>query len=667
MKRFLEKANWITLTLCVGVIQVSAYYLQAVTLRPDVPLAVTQPDSSLYFQAARRIVEGGAFTFSSGGGVSTGTTSVLYPFVLAVPYVLGFTGDALPLAGFLLNALFYLVFLGSWALVIDAKVREPAAKVVSALLLALFGQFAYVSLAQSDIGLWLAVSSLFALGLALDRTWLSGTMLLIGPWVRPEGMVCCTAFALVACVVRRNRGLAALGLLSLLGVFLFNHGLTGSWQFSSVQGKGHFATEPFHQAVVSSFRDAVSMLRQLTLGQASGTFREMLFFPVLGAVCLWYHVFRRDYSDFDSREAVFLLATAGGFATVAMSGWQGTNFDRYLAWMMPVVVIWTACGAMELGARLKGPARVLPASLVLGFGLVGSIVEAECFRLDCEWTEIPRAFFQRCEATLPKSVSLGAFGNASCAYWLSARRFSHLNGIYSPEYKASSLVSVFEILKHEPSLRFDYWLYDATIEGEIVADASRAVFGESVLLGPSGLELRKVDWQAFDAAAAIPAAPVAGVRLRDCLDIGYEVHERAADYSAWDAFSQRTLEPFFRLDTLDGRTFAEVGRVVTGGDEMTVRGLEAGKDLFVVMRTTFRQSAERLGPTGRRTDNYAFSASQRLQVFVDGADAGTISYRVPDKDFADISFRIPGEALAAQTVRITLAGEHISCGYWFYQ
>lgn len=653
--------------LCVGVIQVSVYYLFSATVRPDGMLAVAQPDTSLYLQAARRIVEGAAFSYSKGEISCTGTTSVLYPFVLALPYALGAKGGSFLFAGFALNACFYLLFLLGWARVIDAKVRVPAAKAASALLLATFGQFAYVSLAQSDIGFWLAVSALFAWGLACDRPWLWRPMLLVGPWVRPEGMVCVIAFAMVAIVVRRDRKFAALALVSMGGVFVLNHFLTGSWQFTSVQNKGHFATEPFALAVVSSFKDAVTMLRQLFLGLSSGGFREMFFFPVLGAACLWHHVLRRDYSDFDSREALFLLAAVGGFATVAMSGWQGTNFDRYLAWVMPVAVVWTACGAVELGERLKGVARFLPVTLLLVFGVVGSIAAAFWFRIGCERTEVAREFFSRCEETLPADASLGGFGNSSCAYWLSARRYAHLYGIYSPEFVSKHLVAAMEVLKHKPELRFDYWLYDAAIEGDLVPEASRAAFGDAVLLGPLGLELRKADWRPFDEAAEVPAPPREGLRCKARVDVGCEEDERGADYQAFGTYLQHAPDPFFRLDMLGGRKVAEVGRIVTGGDEMTVSALDPEKDLFVVMRTVRRQSAAIGSSSGGRPQEYAFAAAQTLRALVDGQDAGGVQYEVPENGFADVSFRIPASALTSSFVRLTLQGDHISCGYWFYQ
>ena len=667
MRSLLKKENWVTLMLCVSVIQVSFYYFFAATLRPDRLMAVAQPDSSLYLQAARRIVEGGAFTFSAGGAVHTGTTSVLYPFLLAVPYALGFTGGSLVSAAFWLNVCFYLVFLLCWAQVIDARVREPVAKVVSVLLLALFGQFAFVSLAQSDTGLWLAVSSLFAFGLAYDRTWIWGSMLVVAPWVRPEGMVLAVAVSLVAVTVRRYRAVAILGLISSAGVFLLNELLTGSAQFSSVSGKGHFSELPFCGAVLASFSDVMAMCRQLFLGFAPGSFREMFFCPVLGAVCLWYHVFRRDYSDFDAHEAIFLLAAAGGFATVATSGWQGTNLDRYLAWILPVAVIWISCGAVDLANCLKGAARFLPVTLVLAFGLVGSFVETCRFRMDCEHTEVMRAFSERCEAVLPKGASIGAFGNAASVYWLSPRRYVHLYGIYSPAFKTKSLVAAFEILKREPEQRFDYWLYDGSIEGDLVAQPSRAAFGETVLVGPHARELRKTDWRPFDAAAEDPVAPADGLRCRARVDVGYEADERRTDYRADGDFAQEPPKPFFRLDDLDGRKIAEVGRVATGGDSMTVSGLEPGKAVRVVMRTARSQAAGQVGPAGGGIDEFAFDASQRLQVFVNGADAGCVEYEVPEKGFADVAFAVPAEAIVADTVRLTLRGGHIACGYWFYQ
>ena len=105
-----EKRTLVTVAGCVAVVQIALYYLAASTIRSDGALAIAQPDTLLYCQAARRIAEGSPFSFSPGTAVSTGTTSVLYPFLLAFLYWGGFKGTALIAAGFVLNAVLYLAF-----------------------------------------------------------------------------------------------------------------------------------------------------------------------------------------------------------------------------------------------------------------------------------------------------------------------------------------------------------------------------------------------------------------------------------------------------------------------------------------------------------------------------------------------------------------------------
>jgi len=667
MKQLLEKANWITLALCVGVIQVSAYYLFGATVRPDGCLAVAQPDSALYLQAARRIAEGFPFSYSAGEAVCTGTTSVLYPFVLAVPCALGLSGASSVAAAFALNAVFYLAFLFCWLRVVDLKVRNPVDKAVAGLALALFGQTALVALAQSDIGLWLLVSAVFAWGLAADNPRLFVPALVAGPWVRPEGMVCAIAFAIVAFTVRRRRGVAVFAILSVVGVFLLNYFLSGSCQFSSVQGKGHFAVEPFSQAALATWRDALAMLRQIFFSFPSGTVREMFFPPIVGGGLLLFYVFSRDYSDFDAREAVFLLACGGGFATVAASGWQGSNYDRYLAWMFPVAVVWTALGAAALGRRLRGAARFLPVALVFAFFACGSAAEVLLFRVGCEKSETDRAFYERCEATLPKGASVGSFGNSAALHWMSPRRFAHLSGIYSPAFAAADVASAFEVLKRDPSARFDFWMFDPAADGLAVEPSVRAILGEAVLLGPRGLSLNRPDWRAFDAGADDPAAPAEGLSLRARVDVGYGPDELAAAYEPLGDYLERPPAPVFRLDDLGGRKVAEAGRVLRGGDGMTVSGLVPGRDLHVVMRTAAAQRAVTRHAVGSTVDDYSFASPLELVVAVDGREACRVRCDIPGKGFGDVVFSVPGGAIAADTVRLAFWGGHAAYGYWFFQ
>ena len=114
--------------ICLGLLQIAAYYVAGALARVGDGVAVPQPDTLLYCQAARRIAEGHPFSYAPGEPVSTGTTSVAYPFALAALYALGAKGSALPTAGFLLNAVFYLMFLAGWGVAIGEWLKRPLAR-----------------------------------------------------------------------------------------------------------------------------------------------------------------------------------------------------------------------------------------------------------------------------------------------------------------------------------------------------------------------------------------------------------------------------------------------------------------------------------------------------------------------------------------------------------
>ena len=263
-------SRFVKIALCVGMLQIAGYYLSGSIADADSMMSAAQPDTLLYCQAARRIAEGHPFSFSHGEPVSTGTTSVLYPFVLSVPYAFGAKGDALLLAGFVLNALFYLLFLAGWTRVFCDLFESSILRFASILLLALSPQPAYCALAQSDIGLWMALSGLFASAFFSKKTVVYAVLLALGPWIRPEGMVLLLVFCAYAAWSRRKRDIVAAlaGVASACGVFVFNHILTGKAQFSSVANKGYFITLGFPEAVYHTVSDMVRISKEFVFGMS---------------------------------------------------------------------------------------------------------------------------------------------------------------------------------------------------------------------------------------------------------------------------------------------------------------------------------------------------------------------------------------------------------------
>ena len=682
---FVTRKNLLALMLGIGAIQVALYYVAGTLASVDGGMAIPQPDTLLYCQAARRIVEGHPFSFSEGTAVCTGTTSVLYPFVLAVPYWLGATGDALFMAGFWLNAFFYLLFLAGWGLALWEWLEKPGTRLLAGLLIALAGQPAYCSLAQSDIGCWLAVSGFLAAGLARGSRPLYGSLLLLGPWIRPEGMICVLAFALVQTLQvlnlkfklwpqtdRRELGkdllLVGAGLLSLVGVFVLNYALTGEAQFSSVAHKGYFKQYSFPAAIYLTAGDFLTMLKDVVFGLSPRLPRSLYSIPLVGGICLLAGLAAYPWRTSRTRTAsfaTFLLAFFGGFLTVSYSSWQNTNLDRYICWGAPLLFLFIALGCQRLSEKM-GPWTFhwLPSGVLVVFSFGSLLALCAAFHQASELVDPTRLFAQECEAALPSGASLGGHSHLGLAYLLSPRRFAHLSTIYSPEFarKAREPASVFSILKNQPDTRFDFWFIDHDQSTEFFGKHADALCGAAVKTGPEGWQLRKANWSGWDVAPSVQT----NLHLVSRLSIAYERDEAACQYEAFDRYGRKPFHSFVQSERLDGVPVLECGRVLVGGDAFSVP-LTPGKDARIVMRTLPRQTVSSGNGIKHTVETIEFANPLEVRIRVDGQDLGIQSVSYATNGFSDVTFTIPGSAITASPARIALLGDHITCGYWFYQ
>lgn len=655
----------VALLFFVGVLQIAGYYLAGALVNGEGPLAAPQPDTLLYCQAARRIAEGSPFSYSAGTAMSTGTTSVLYPFVLSFPYLLGARGDALFVAGFALNAFFYIVFLFGWSRVFSILCEGRTLRLSAITLLALSPQPAYCALSQSDTGIWLAVSGLFFAALFSGNASVCVALLVLGPWIRPEGMILVVAYCLYAVLVRRKADMVAAlaGLASSAGVFALNFLLTGKAQFSSVANKGYFTSCPLPWAVYMTAADMLRLLKEFVFGLANTPPRMFFVIPLFGAVCIMYGVIRHAWSNEKGRKlGLASLAAFGGFAVVSMSGWQNTNMDRYLAWTFPLVVLFLSEGVFALASRIEsGVARRVVASLPAVYAAGASLVMFFVFNGNSKDTSLIQEFGKQCELLMPSGASVGCLAYGSLAYEFSDRRFAHLSGIYSPEFLSREPLSVLEVLKHEPQHRFDYWVL--TPNAELWWDI-RSHLGEQVLAGPVGLELRKSDWGIFSNAAKVPN--VEGLSLAARVDVGYEPDELASGYEVVQRNGDRVFAPVLRVAEGSGGKMVEVARMIAGYDEMSVP-LAPGRDVCVMMRTFGSCDVVSRGAFVSGSVTYEIANPAKLNISVDGQVATCVEFSCGTNMISDVKFFVPGSAIKTARPRIAFLGDHIACAYWFYQ
>lgn len=665
----------ILLALLIGIIQSALYWLVAMVTTPDGSWAPPQPDTLLYCQAARRVAEGHPFVFSAGSLPSTGNTTVLYPFLLALPYLMGFAGDALMAAAHVLNSVFFLVFLASWTAVFCRWIEKPQAQVVGVLVLAIFGQTAYAAFAQSDIGFWLAISGLLAYSLAESerRPVLLFAMLVVGPWVRPEGAVCVVAYMLIVPFVRESRlrnilfGLGAC--LSVAGVFAFNIYLTGDAQFSSVAHKGYFKACSFASAIHSTAADAIKIAKVLAFGEPSAMPRDLLFLPFWSAVMLWIGVVVHKWDKNNTwRLCVWLLAALGGVATVAQSGWQNTNLDRYLAWVMPMLVMFIAEGACWLSERINKPwVRFLPVVAIVLFTMSSSITYAAIYSCNFREGGVNKEFAKQCNQMMGEGSSWGGWGWSGMAYYFGGRKYCHLSGIYSQEYEYMSVEERLEELKREAAKRFDYWMFCGELSRIRMGQNSETYLGPTVLVGHEGIELRKADWSAFDAALSVDGAFLqSNLVLKALVDVGYRKDESRYGYEVIDRLGRGPFDVVTFADQLNGTPIVEGGRLVIGGDSVSVP-LERNRDVCVVMRTYPRASSAYYDGAFRYAAEGDMVTPLNMNIQVDRAQPFTVTLPIETNGFTDVAFVIPGGYIQNENTNIAFLGDHISCGYWFYQ
>lgn len=674
----------VPLMLLIGIVQIAGYYLMSTTIRSDGGFAVPQPDTLLYCQAARRIAEGHAFSFSAGSVASSGTTSVLYPFLLAVPYLLGAAGDSLLRAGFALNASFYLVFLCIWARIYLALFSERSISLATAsLLTALFGPFAFCALSQSDTGFWMAISAGIVWGVISGKRRVYVPLLLIAPWVRPEGMMIVASWAVFS-VVRLIMGwtkkldlsrrdafvecfLSVIGVTSVAGVFFLNYCLTGVAQFSSIANKGYFTQLPFFQAVYASAVDGVLLAKAYLFGIAASSPRDLMFVPIAGAAFMWLGVFVRLRKGLSWRFWMLVTAIMVGFYSVATSGWQDTNLDRYLAWTWPVALLFIAEGCGFVAERTEKIGwSFLPSVILVAFSAMASFVLLGVYRVASETADRRREFAVQCEKVMAPKSAIGVLGSCGIAYEFSPRRMAHLSGIYSPEFRTKTVVASIEILKNEPETRFEYFLHDSKNSAPAWGGVLDVLTPNQVLVGPDMLELRQADWSPLEAASRVPPSPKAGLELVDKIDVGYERDEKSHFYECLTFYNMPLFAPFTIADKLDGQNVVDGGRLAFGGDEMTVR-TEPGKDLYVIMRTYPSKTVRYERNISSSPFCFEQKTSIQLEVKVDGVSAVTPSIGIATNGFSDVSFVVPGSAIQTDRPRLSFEGSHITCGYWFFQ
>jgi hypothetical protein len=694
--------------LLSGLAVAACYYAVAVARGSGGHPAPPQSDTLIYMQYARAMAEGHPYIFNPGDAPSTGSTSHLYPAVLALAYLLGAHGDALLSAGFFINVCCYLVWLQLFLLV--ARRCVPGQATLAAGLVLLNGHLALVAMGQSDAGLFLALAWGLLAALLYGRFRWATALAVLCVLTRPEGMVLAAGLALLAVALAWRRvtcarqflRVAGGGLLAVAAVPILNRLLTGMWQFQSVAGKGYLNSFPLVGALGCAANDLLTLLREVLFNLGAAP-RQNYFPPVIGG-CLAIIGLAGVFSDgcrgtppsrkntglegrtpaSPAESGAILIWWFGcclaAWGLIALSEFQGQGNDRYLAWMLPSWYLLAAAGAGQV-ARLIDRRQTMVALGVILLGFEAGTWPYFLARYATQDVQMQAlvSFGRKAHAALPSGTPLGMLEGTGLRYYFGDRPVRHLNGITSSAFRGQrDLVCAIETLRHEPALRFGCWLVPASLRGWC---EETGLLGTCVLTDtdgpPDGYAFGLFDarWDSMPEASLLPldaaaTKAVASMKLVDRLDVGYAPDERRCGYCFGSRLPDARFLPFVGCRRLGPAQITEVGQPVIGWDEFRIAAPQRLRPMRVVLRTALDATCTVVRTNNRYSgEGVHLRSPLRLRLLVNGVALPEMEIPVTcaGDAFAECLLEIPGEAVTTNPLDIVIAGDHLALGYWLYQ
>jgi hypothetical protein len=635
-------------------------------------------DAYIYLTYAKQFGRLQPFTYFPGGGYSAGSTSVLWPMIIAPFWSFGARGHALVWVSFgLSTALFAATCVGCYRLVREIGGAIPG--LAAAGITLAIAPFAWTALAGMEVAF--ASALLVTMIILLVRcpregppprllaVWLAATSL-----SRPEATMIVVGIVGIAVISRlrqRNLRAAAWWLLPLVAPIAWvtaNKVFAGNWFPNTGVAKSHFYLPGFDWTY---WWDAVTsqsgkMLKALFWDPTSPFVLPRLFSVlwIVGAArVLWW-------AKAEKRWLVGLLVVASPFALVfaviASSGaWNFHNY-RYIAPAFPLFAITAAC-ALIPPKQLPWltPRQTLAGWLVATLVLVAGFWRAAlpAMREDIQLYAQNVVDLNRQVVTLGQYIhkklpdaSIMFHDAGAISYYGDTRVYDMLGLVtnYQAGIANNGPGSRFEFLESMPveqrPTHFAYypaWMGQSEFYGEVVlATPLGPPFSRRRLIGDNDMQLITAVWDHVHTAER-PLHPAAGWHLVDRLDIADIANERAHGWRGQlgrRAFADPTAKwSFVHKETGEQGLLIDGGRTIRGKAEDFTITIDPAKPVRLVLRSG--------GKTSYPWQD-TLTAPAKLEIQAAGATA-VLDVPPPSGALAEFMVELPasGEAELAVSVR----------------
>jgi hypothetical protein len=665
-------------------------------------------DAYIHLQYAVQAARGHPLQYDDLAAPSSGATSLLYPFVLAVAWRLGFQGDLLSAFAFafgsacLLMSALLLARIASCVCsqTTDARwpVRPAWVGLLAAFLMLSNGALLWGFLSGMEGGLLivLLLATLEAfVAEAPRRAALCAGLLAL---TRPEATILVGLLALVAVVRLRwgaveKRGWSRLYLLPpVLGLIqpTLNLSLTGSLTANGMRAKSWLYNVPAWPLSIA--RSIVQTGIELWLTFLTGLVPEdlaslpgsllrppaqaLLYVPPLvTAIGLGYLVWRvrRQWRERHlGWAALLLLWIVVGLGITATMGTASWHFHRY---HLPFFVLGLLAGAVALphialwlGAEKRG--RWLFAVLSV-LALAGSAWSVPGFVW--RYREATRTTLSQqvrlgewIRDNLPEGAVVGVHDAGAIRYY-GQRTVYDMVGLAAPPANAiawrNGSGSIYELMEQAPSAPGYFATYDSVwalpyfVNTPVFADQLFAVEAEDlagVVAASDRQAVYAADWRLRNSGdqpyQGNVLARTQGLQLVDSLDVANLADEQSHGYSWWQAlrktgFPSDAFQLTYHLSP--HQHVMDGGRLITGGEAFEVKSVP-GEDMLLIGRFLGQ------GPV-------------HLQVEVNGQPLGAWGYAPLPGRWQEQAFRVAGSYITGPKTRIEITVDPSQPGFEFHR
>ena len=674
-------APWLPAAAIIALALFIAWAFAATTRVYAGPMGLPLDDSYIYLTYAKQFGRAQPFSYFPGGGYSAGSTSVLWPMLLAPFWTLGARGHALVWVSFGMCAVLYAaVGVGVYRFVRRISgATDHISGLASAGMALAIAPFAWCALSGMEVAFAAAllVGTLLLLAQQPGEgrpSWLLVAALAATSLSRPEATLIVGGIVGVSVLVRlrrrawREAAWWCLPLAAPIAWLLANRIIAGNFFPNTGVAKSHFYLPGFDWTY---WRDAVTTL---TGQMAKGLFvdaKSPLVWPklvlalfVVGAVRVGLWAWR------EKKLLVGAIVIFGPLlmmlAVIASSGlWSFQNY-RYIAPAFPLLFI-------PVGIALLPPRPVAERALVRRGWNVAVLVVAVLFIRASRPALVAdmKLFAQGAMDTNTQVVAIGKYlhrklPNASVmfhdagamAYYGDGRVYDMLGLVTNHQAGIANNGpgARFEFLESLPPAKrpthFAYypaWMGTFDFYGTVLMHTSlRRGIEPRRLVGEGDMQVIEASWD-FAGTAERPLNDHTGWAVVDRIDVAHIASERAHRWSG--ALGRRKFgDPTARWSIVErskiGGLYIDGGRTIRGRHEQFTARIDPAKPTRVVIRTGGQKSYGWHEPITTPVQLTLYAGTKKL---------GSLTVAPPTGAFSELTFNVPPHT--ATTSELTLRTE----------